>query len=132
MAWSPEWPRPRSRSRFQILVEERDAALPRIFGRVLALGLWPIIREERVRRARIEHELDVVVAFRAERLLEGLHVRDGNTGIRLAVESQDRHPDLVGHGERVDAGSVRIGALDVAVPRHGGGDVGIFRREVED
>src|SRR5215813_4563589 len=104
MAWSPEWPRPRSRSRFQVFVEERDAALPRIFGRVFTIGLWPIVREERVRRARIEHELDVVVALRAERLLERLHVRDGNAGIHLAVESQDRHLDLVGHGEGVDAG----------------------------
>src|SRR5262249_31928612 len=36
-----------------------------------------------------------------------------------------------GHGEGVDAGRVRIGALDVAVPGHGGGDVGILRREVQ-
>ena len=60
---------PPDASGLQVFIEERDAALPRVFRRVLAIRLRPIVREERVRRARVQHELDAGVALRPERLL---------------------------------------------------------------
>src|SRR2546425_11314223 len=100
-----------------MLREEREAALPAVLGGLLLVDLRPVVREERVRGARVEHELDVRVRL-LELGLEALDVVRRDPAVGLAVQTEHRRPDARHQAKRVDARRVGVRALDVAVPRH--------------
>src|SRR3970282_2559845 len=99
-----------------MLVEERYAPLPGVLRRLLLVDLRAVVREERVRRPRVEDELRRDSPL-PELRLEPPHVVRRDTRVPLAVETQHRRLDPVREAEGVHAGGVGIGALDVTVPR---------------
>src|SRR5207237_232751 len=118
-----------SRLALERSVEERGAALPGVLGGVLLVDLRPVVGEERVRRAGIEHELHVRV-----RLLElGLELLDilarepgarrdaGELGLRLALHAALAMEELGGDGVVAGVGEA---AHDVLVLLGHAGEAG--------
>src|SRR5437773_2170131 len=121
---------PRLTLALQVLREEREAALPAVLGRLLLVDLRPVVGEERVRGARVEHELDVRVRL-LELGLEALDVVRRYPAVGLAVHTEHLRPDARHQAKRVDARRVGVRALDVAVPRHRRGHARVLGAHVE-
>jgi hypothetical protein len=109
--------------------EEAGAALPRV-GRGLRVVRGPVVREEAVADARVDHDLGVGVGL-LEQVAELPGVLRARAGVLLAVQAEERGLDVLHH---VEAGHrirrVRVGAGRRAVPRHRGLDVGVGRRHL--
>jgi hypothetical protein len=114
----------------KVLAEEREEPLPGVLRRLLLVDLRPVVREEGMRRAGVEDELDVRVPL-PELGLEASHVVRGDTRVGVPVEAQHRHGDAIDEAECVDTGRVPIDPLDMAVPRRRRGDPRTLRRGVQ-
>src|SRR5258705_926915 len=118
-------------SALEVLVEERQAALPGVLARFLLVDLRPVVREERVGRVGIEDELDARVARLPQLGLEAPDVGGRDAGVRVAIEAEHGRLDSARQAKCVHAGRVRVDALDLPVPRYRRGHAGIFRGGVQ-